>query len=115
MDRLVFHAPQSFPGVLDRHIDLTLALLSTETITSVTGVSVNTDLVTLSQVQVNTSPQFNTEPVGTTAQIGKAFQWRATTVRPSLGRALLRFDIQGTEGTQLHYEIWIELAPYVRN
>ena len=86
MAKLVFKTPLSFPGIRDLHIDLTNALLSTETLTgtSPTVVSSDTSLVTVSATAVNTSILTNDD--GTTSAVGKAVQWKATSVKASTGK-----------------------------
>ena len=111
-DVLKYETPLSLTGIRDLHLDLTLPLsYKSETLASVTVTSSDTSLVTISSAQVNTGQLTNDD--GTTAEIGKAAQWRATAVKASTSRVYIDVEWTGTGGTADTHRIELDLEPYV--
>lgn len=111
--KLLYDTPLSLTGVRDMHLDLTNALLVAETLTgsSPTVTSSDPSLVSISGIGVNTVAVTNDD--GSTSAIGKAVQWRATSVKASTSRVLLRVAWAVASGSADTHEIKLNLEQYV--
>jgi len=112
--KLLYDTPLSLTGIRDMHLDLSNALLSTETLTgtSPTVTSSDVSLVTISAAAVNTATLTNDD--GTTVVAGLAVQWKATAVKASTGRVFLRVAwAVAASGSADTHEIELNLEQFV--
>ena len=114
MAKLKFNTPLSLTGIRALHLDLSSALLSTETLTGTvpTVASSDTGLVTISSVAVNTAILTNDD--GSTVAVGEAVQWKATAVKASTGSIFYRIAwAVAAGGSAETHEIEQDLEKYV--